>query len=104
MQELIWNRADVLKHAVFQIPSHQMSDEASLGSGVCHRSRGQTAETRLVTANLSLSLAFLEFKQSDKRVTSTSWGSIALNILGKTFAKMDIILALMIKSSVFPAN
>jgi len=66
MQELIWNSADMIKHAVFQIPSHQRSDEASLRSSVRHRSRGQTAETRLVTANLSLSLAFLVFRQSDK--------------------------------------
>lgn len=92
MQELIWNGADMLKHAAFQIPEHQMSRWASLGSSACHRSRGQAAKTRLVTANLSLPLVFLEFKQSDKAYVDrkghfhTQGFSIELNV-GKNICK-----------------
>lgn len=83
-----------------------MSEDAPLGSSACHRSRGQTAKTRLVTANLSLSLDFLVFKQSDKAYVDSKgkkFFSIVLNMLGKTFARMDIVLAI-IRSSVFPGN
>lgn len=103
----------MLKHAAFQIPEHQTSEDAPLGSSVCHRSWGQTAKTRLVTANLSLSLDILVFKQSGKAYVDSKGNfytqvffffPIVLNMLGKNICNLDNVLAIMIRLSVFPGN